>query len=690
MDKVLRLIIVEADLNDAEMMISTIKSAGFAVRAERTENKADLDKALKKHAPDLVLCTLGVRGLGLEDVIACIREAGRHVPVIAISNDAGADIIEHMQIGAEDLVRKDQTEHLKLVVTRAANTQQQWRKLKTFESSLREAEKRCRTLLNSSRDAIAYVHEGMHIFANQSYLELFGYTDNDDVEGTPIMDMVASEDQKTLKEFLRAYAKSDNPNQTLNIKLRDTNEKSFGATMEFSPASIDGEPCTQIVIRDQSDAKELEQQLNYLAQRDLVTGLFNRQYLIEQLDGAIGKAAKGEQNASLMHISIDNFNDVKTSVGVSGADLVIADVGKVLDELCDSKDVLARFEGETFAVLSPVWEEKKLQALLDKMLHSVSEHLCEVEGKSVGCTISIGATLIDENTPNANELLARADKALNETRTDEGNSSNIYKPKQGEMTQKQVDDNWSEIIRTALKDDRLQLLFQPIVSLHGDPGERYEVYLRLIDEQGTTIPPAEFLPSAERSGVAKGLDRWVLINAFKRLVEQRQKKPDTIFFVKLTAGSLLDATMLPWISEKLKEHRLPAESLVIEMKEETVVSYLKQAKEFVKGVKLLRCSFALDDFGTGLDPFKLLKHIPADYLKIDASFMDDMVSNTENQDAIRNLTDTAHSMNKLTVAQFVEDPNALSVLWGMGVNYIQGNFLQGPQENLNYDFSAMG
>lgn len=690
MEKVLRLIIVEDDLNDAEMMISAVKSTGVAVRAERAESLEDFGEKLTKHAPDVILLNLEARALNLEEALGAVREAGKHVPVIAVSNADAGSPIEYMQLGAEDLVRKDQPEHLKLVITRTANCQQQWRRLKSLESSLREAEKRCKTLLNSSRDAIAYVHEGMHIFANESYLELFGYTDIDDVEGTPIMDMVSSEEQQKLKDFLRGYNKGGDPNQTLDITLRDNNDKDFGATMEFSHASIDGEACTQIVIRNQGDAKELEQQLNYLAQRDLVTGLFNRQHFMEQLDAAMGRASQGEAASSLLNLTIDKFDDIKNSVGVSGADLVIADVGKVLDETCDATDVVARFEGEAFAVLTPRRGEKDIQAFMDKLLQAVSEHICEVEGKSITCTVSIGVTLIDENAPDANELLVRADKALKEAQTGEGNKGVIYKPKKGEMTQKQIDEEWSETIRKALKEDRLRLLFQPIVSLHGDPGERYEVYLRLVGEDGNTITPTEFLPSAERTGVAKGLDRWVLINAFKRLAEQRQKKPDTIFFVKLTAGSLLDGTMLPWISEKLKEHRMPAESLVIEMKTETILNYLKQAKEFVKGLTQLKCSFALDEFGSGLDPFKLLKHVPAEYLKIDRSFMDDMITNPENQEAIRNMTDMAHSMNKLTVAQFVEDPNALSVLWGMGVNYIQGNFLQQPQEDLKYDFSAMG
>lgn len=689
MDNVLRLILVEDNLNDAEMMISTIKGAGFAVRADRAVTPDEFETLLKKHTPDLVICSLKVPGLSLEQTIAGIRDAGRSAPVVAVT-DGPADVIDCMQLGAADLVQKGQPEHLKLVVSRTVTCQSQWRQLKQVESALRETERRCKNLLQSSRDAIAYVHEGMHIFANESYLELFGYAGIDDVEGTPIMDMVAPADQNKMKEFLRDYAKGKEQKQELDITLRDINDKEFKANIEFTPASIDGEPCTQILIRDQANAKELEQQLNYLSQHDLFTGLYNRQYFIEQLSTRVGVASQGQGNTALVQIVIDKFDDIKGIVGVSGSDLVIADVGKTLEQNADEGDLVARMDGPNFAILTGHGEKAALTAYMEKLLKAITDSIYEVEGKSITCTISSGAAIIDENTPDPNELIARSEAARGEAAQGDGGKFVIYQPKAGEMTQKQLDEQWSEVIRDALKDNRLRLLYQPIVSLHGDPGERYDVFLRLLDKEGNPVSPDEFLPSAERTNMAKGLDRWVLINALKKLAEHRKTHPDTIFFIKLTAGSLQDPGALPWVAEKLKEARLPAESLVLEMKEETILKYLKQAKEFVNGLKQIKCAFALDDFGAGLDPFKLLKHVNADYLKIDRGFMQNITGNQENQDAVKSLTDTAHSMNKLIVAQFVEDPNALSVLWGMGVNYIQGSFLQDPSEELNYDFSSMG
>jgi diguanylate cyclase (GGDEF)-like protein/PAS domain S-box-containing protein len=576
------------------------------------------------------------------------------------------------------------------VVARTVRCQQHWRQMRSFESAMRETERRCRTLLNSSRDAIAYVHEGMHIYANDSYLELFGYTDIDDVEGTPIMDMAAPDHQATLKEFLRNYDKDSDEAQTLDLRLRDTQDQPFEATMEFSAAAIDGEPCTQILIRNRGDAQQLEQQLSYLSQRDLITGLYNRQYLIEQLQRAIAGAVETGTHQSLLYIGIDQFEKVKTQVGVSGSDLVIADVARLLDDASTEEETIARFEGATYALLTPVWDRAKLEARMDEVIKLVADHICEVEGKSVSPTISIGAVLIDENVPDENELLLHAERARSEAAAGEGGRAVIYKPKEGEMTQKQLDEAWGVKLRDAVRDNRLRLMFQPLVSLHGETGERYEIDLQLLDEQGQVVAKSEFLPSAERTGMAKALDRWVMVNAVKRLSEHRREHPETSFFIKLTAGSLQDADILPWFVEKLTELRVPAESLTFVVNERTALEHLKKMKEFAKGLTSIKCGIALDEFGAGLKPFELLKQVPALYLKLEASFMHELANNTDNQKAVQDLTETAHSMNRLVIAQQVNDPNTLSVLWGMGVNYIQGSFVHEASEQPDYDFSSMG
>ncbi|MCG5500426.1 EAL domain-containing response regulator [Ectothiorhodospira lacustris] len=699
MDNLLRLLIIDDDLNDAEMMVSTLKSAGLAVRPERAEDEEDLLTKLKHHTPDVIICALGHPSLSLDKVIQSSRQMGRHAPVVAVATSSDTDIVECLELGAHDMVRKNHMDHLRLVITRALAFQQQWRSLKVLESSLRETERRCKMLLDNARDAIAYVHEGMHLYANPAYLELFGFADIEEIEGIPIMDMVVREEQQKLKECLRQYddtqnadAHPDSPPQPQELQLKRISGENFSAPMEFSSAIIDGEPCIQILIRSNAGGNtlELEKKLNYLSQRDLITGLYNRQYFLECVQQALGQATQSKANATLIELTVDQFSGIRELVGVAGADLVLSDLGKLLEEACGQSDIVARLEGQAYGILCQHWEMQEILQFTRDLLSRISEHICEVEGRSISFTASIGAAQVDENAPDIDELLSRSHKACEEAATSGGNRTVIYQPKEGEMTQKQLDETWSRRITEAMDSNRLVLLFQPIISLHGEAGERYEVFMRLLNKGGEAISPSQFMPSAERTDLARQLDQWVIGQALSTLAARRKAGYDTVFFIKITGGTLHDPGMVPWIADRLKEHRIPAECAVFQIKVATVVAHLKQARELVKSLKSIHCQFVLDDFGVGLNPFQILQHIPVDYLKVDGSYTRNLAKSIEDQEVLKHLTDTAHSQGKMIIAQQVEEAATLSILWGLGVNFIQGNFLQAPSGALEYDFSSMG
>ena len=689
-NKLLRPLIVDPDLNQAEELISAIKSAGYAVRPFSATSEDSLDEQIKKNSPDLIVIALDEVEFDLPVLFNHIENAGRHIPVVAMLKEPPSDVSPYLADGAEDVVATANRTHFQHVIARTANAQFNWRQLKRAEAAVREAEKRCQTLLASSKDAIAYVTDGMHIFANPPYLDVFGFGDNEDIEGTPLMDLVARDDQGRMKTFLRNYSREDETEQSLRVNLVTVSGEHFEAELAFSPASIDGEACTQIVIQQQGDAKELEKQISYLSQRDLMTGLYNRQYFMDQLKESIALATQGRENRSVIHIVVDRFDQLKESFGISGSDLILADFGKLLDQTLPEGDIACRFEGNRFTVLSHTWEAKALGDLMDNLLNTFSNHLYELDGRSVTTTATMGAGVIDENSPDPNEVLARAERAFKQALTAGGARAQIYRPREGEMSQKQLDDLWSQRLRKAIKEGHLRLLFQPIVSLHGDPGEQYNVYMRMLDERGQPVAAREFMASSERTGVAKMLDRWVIHNALKHLAAHDQDAGPLNLFVKLTAGSLQDPEILPWLAEQLKEIRIPGDRLVFELKTSVAVNYLRQTREFLKGAHQLRSRLVLDDFGAGANPFQLLKQVPADFLKLDSAFMEDLANSPENQETIKTITAQAHAENRLVIAQRVEDPNCMPILWGMGVNYVQGNFLQVPSERMDYDFTAMG
>jgi EAL domain-containing protein (putative c-di-GMP-specific phosphodiesterase class I) len=244
------------------------------------------------------------------------------------------------------------------------------------------------------------------------------------------------------------------------------------------------------------------------------------------------------------------------------------------------------------------------------------------------------------------------------------------------------------LIGDALEQNQFKLLFQPIVSLQGETTEKYEVFLRMLNDEEEYIMPAQFLPIAEQTGQIAQVDRWVIKHAVQTLAEHRSKGAETQFFIKVSAATLQDEELVQHISKCIKEARLPGDALIFEIAEKHASQYLKHAKAFIKTLKELHCKSALEHFGASSNSFQLLKHLPVDYLKIDGSLMDNLASDSSSQDTVKSILDTAHSMEKQCIAELVQDAHSLAVLWQSGINFIQGNFLQEPTETLCYDFSS--
>lgn len=691
-DKVVRLLVVEESLNEAETLNSVLRNAGYAVRPGHARDLEALTESLGRQLPDLILCAVDLGEPTLADVIRVVEERGHRIPVIAVGDDYNEPaVVEALAAGAADYVSRENTDHLTLVVARELANVAERRAHARCEQAWRESEKRCHALLDSSRDAIAYVHEGMHTYANPAYLEMFGFADLEELEGIPILDMVAPEDHERFKDFLRAYSKGEAEADELEVKGIKPDGSTFPARMIFAPASVEGEPCTQIIIRRQTSEAELEQKLKYLSKQDLLTGLYNRQYFLEELEQEVNAVLGGDNPGAVLYVEVDNFKAIKESVGIAGSDLALADIATLVRQASGEEAVAARFGDHVFTVLARGHDAEAAQALAERIRQAVEEHISDVGGQSVATTASVGIALVTERVPSAQEVLGNAELAAEVARTAGGNRVHLHNPITDEQAGRERDTYWQERLRAAVdgESDALRLFFQPIVSLHGDSGEKYEVLLRMVDEEsGELVLPAQFLPSARRAGLMPEIDRWVTRRAIEVIAERKRQGHDTVLFVKLSGETVAEPEFLPWLVEQLKRTRVQGDSLVFEVAESEAVTRLKETRQLAKGLKELHCGFTLDHFGSGLNSFHLLKHLPADYLKIDGSFIHNLASSQENQQVVKSIADMAQSMGRLTIAEYVEDANSLAILWQCGVNYIQGHFLQEPDETLSFDFSA--
>ena len=692
-DKIINLIVIDDSFDSEEKIVSKLRTTGYTARSTRVEDDEDLLEAVATQIPDIVIYFEGMELISLKETVDCLRKDKNteNCRVISINKNEQPNTTSAMQAGAVDATSFANIDHLLLIIVREHQSFVSARALSKLSKALKESERRCTSLLDSSRDAIAYIHEGMHVYSNKSYLEMFGIEESDDLEGMPILDMVASEGRDEFKAFLRNYTKDEMGVKNLGTQLHKPDGEEFSGEMEFSAAQIEGEPCVQIIIRKEDvNSEELERQLKLLTQKDQLTGLFNRQYSIEKLEATIEDCEKGKYTAALLEIHIDNFDDIKSSVGVIESDQYIVEAAKALSSCLRDEDVLSRYTHDSFTVIAVDYNKDTIESYAAEFQKVISQLETNINDSIINTTCCIGIALIDNESPEYNDVLARTEKALASASKKGASQIYTYIPEKGELTKQEVDAKFKEQLTDALKKDKFILHYQPIVSLHGDTDERYEVFVRLeTDDSDQIIMPQDFLPAAERIGMAIAIDRWVLYKTIQEFSARQKDGKKTRFFIKLSASSLKDATLIDWLSYQIKEKNIPEQTLNFEVKETVAVTNLKNTKTLSHKLKALKCGFVLDDFGTGTNPFQLLDHIHADYVRMESSFMEDLAENPQNQEAIKNIAEQAAELGKFTIAQHVPDAGSLSLLWGMGVNFIQGYFLQEPLPTMEYDFTEM-
>lgn len=680
--KTVRLLILEESQNEAERIVSLFRNAGHATRVHRISTKEEFEKALEQ-TWDLFIAAQNCE-LSAEDAQLMLQKASRDMSfILMIGDNSSETITKALALGAQGAVPVGEDERLILVAKRELGNLKTRRALREAEISLREVEKRCQLLLESSRDAISYVHDGMHIYANQTYLEMFGYESADDLEGMPIIDLVASENQTDFKTFLKQYAKTKGEADFEFNSVNAAGEQ-FKANMNFSPAHYDGEPCIQVLIRSINDSAELEEKLKEISSMDAVTNLFNRQHFLELLDQAADNSVKDGQPNALAYIKLDNYENLVADIGISGVDSLLAELAALARQTLNEQAQIARFADDAFSVLYPNSTPEKNQPELEQLIKTTEAKLFEISERTAQTTLSIGMALISEKDSNASKVLRRAVKCADEVK--DGNGLKIHNPAE-ELAAAASRGDMVAMLQHALASNSLQLLYQPLISLQGAGDGQYEVLLRLINPQGEALSPNDFMDAAKESGLAAKIDRWVLLNAIKALAEQHGKGNKLRFFVHLSSASIQDKTLLQWLAMVLKAARLPANSLIVQLRETDAIAFLKQAQELSADLGKLSCQVALVQYGCAVNPANTLKHLKVDFVKVDGSFVAEM-DGYEPTPELKELLGELQQEKSQIIIPMVESASTLAALWQTGAHYVQGYYFQQPAAQMVYDFSS--
>lgn len=503
-------------------------------------------------------------------------------------------------------------------------------------------------------------------YANPAALKMLGYS----------ADQVLGRHVHATFHHTRAngmpYAVSDCPagkSLTKGLTLRVTDEvfwrkdgSSFAVDYTCTPIREGGRIAGAVTVFDDVTSQhQMKEQLRHQADHDSLTGLFNRRRFEAEVSGQIEYAQRYARPGALLLMDLDTFKFVNDSYGHPIGDRLLVDVGASLSATVRSTDVVARIGGDEFAVLLREAEEEEAMAVSKKLIAAIRT------GSKPSIGASIGVAPFDgrgEKTPD--ELLVAADIALYEAKEMGGGTTVLNTGQRSQAL------TWVERIRGALEEDRLVVYAQPIVDLETGATAREELLVRMVDANGDKIPPASFLPAAERFGLIHEIDLLVLSKAIELV------KRGTPVAVNVSVRTLTDPRYLAALEQALAAGAAPAH-FNFEITETAAVANMSDAQEFARRIRELGCSLSLDDFGTGFSSFTYLKHIPAQYLKIDIEFIRELEKNPADQRLVAAIVSIAHGLGQMTVAEGVEDAETLATVRRLGVDYAQGFHLGGPE-----------
>ena len=436
-----------------------------------------------------------------------------------------------------------------------------------------------------------------------------------------------------------------------------------------------------LVFHDVSESRELNRRLSYHASHDILTGLVNRREFENRLERALKSAKAQEASYAVCYLDLDQFKIVNDSCGHSAGDALLGQLGALLKSKIRWRDTLARLGGDEFGVLLESCSLDEAMQTAESLRVAISDYRFMWDERSFRLGVSIGVVPITSDNDDVAGLLSAADSACAAAKEAGRNRIHSFQENDIDLMRRRREMQWAARINTALEENRFELFRQTIQPLQAEEdGAHYEILLRMRDENGGIISPGLFIEAAERYAITPNIDRWVIRTAFRWLVSEADERERlSLCSINLSGQSLGDDKFLPFVTDQFRMSGLDATKICFEITETAAIASYSQANRFINALKELGCKFALDDFGTGLSSFGYLKHFPVDYLKIDGSFVKEILHDPIDREMVRSINEIGHLTGKQTIAEFAENEEIITMLRGMGIDYAQGYGVSEPK-----------
>ncbi|MHB8428816.1 MAG: EAL domain-containing protein [Acidiferrobacterales bacterium] len=681
----IRILIADDSPDDTEECVQALRLAREPVRTGRVTDAAELKAALSGAEWDALLSEQEATQLGAFRVLALLKELNLDIPVIVVTRKiADPALHQVMEAGARDVIIKGRWTRLLPALRRELKAASDRRAATRAAQEMRRLEDRYRVMIEASREAVCYCHDGMYVDANPAYLTLVGYHDLGELKGVPILNLVDDKDRARFKSQLRS---PDGIRDSREYAAITKTGEQLPVEIAVSAVTIETEPCVQVVVTDISKRKALETRLQFLHQCDVLTGLCNRPYFLQELGNAIDLVRADHGSCFLIGLELYRMKEINEVLGHAACDRVLLMLSRQLGELATGQRLIGRVGGGQFAILQCATTLESAEELLQALQRMTTDFRFTEGAERLDFRFGLNLVEINKSVEDRQQLLTRA--FLRETPAE---TARIPESAQHSPATVIAEAATAEIVQLvtpnpglqeAMSKERYQLLFQPLINLRGEPRQYYEACLSLEVGDGLLVPAAQFMPIAEKTGLAGKIDRWVVQHAITALAKCGYQQAHTELFIPLSQSAATDDMLLPAIEQHVRAMHLNPARLHFQISSVALRQQGAAMHHFLRLAKRMGAGLVLDDYMPQMFSTKALADIPADFIKINCA-----IPECADESVLRHAADDARTCGKQSVASRVENMSVFTLLWNCGLDYVQGECLSPPGHNMDFNFDS--
>jgi diguanylate cyclase (GGDEF)-like protein len=663
--------------DDVALIDSSLRDGGHAAHCHWINNPKHLGETLSAENVELLIINCDNYADTIRQVIKQKDRFNPEVPVIALQDEADELRIQKaMNNGACDLVSIGNKDRLQAVVSRELRALRVERALNSTIHSATEYKRQLKDYMQTSADAIALVVEGIITDVNDAWLKLFRAASYDEVHGLPLMDNFDTESHAAIKGALvAAIAGKWAANEKLIAKSPVTSDELSEVHLEFTKYAFDNGPCVKVrVSAPDQNSNEPTKLVHDALKRDPTTLFFHRAQFLERIQKRLRRKPSSGTHV-LAYVKVDNFGEVLKKVGILNSDEILGQFAEAVRKRLHPRDVAGRFEGTSLMVLLERGSARDAEVWGTQLCEHVRKQTFEVEDRSTQLTCTVGVCVANEVYATLEEFVAAAVDAYEVGKAAGGNMAMLNESADEDSKQKEFDAIWVKHLKSALMDNRFRLAQLPIAGLRSDGVEMYDLLVRMLDEQGNSVLPSEFLPAAERSNMMKNIDRWMI----KAAVDFCHDSEADRVFVRLSRQSILDKSTIPWMDQEFDKSKFDCTRLVMQVPERDAAKHIKQTRAIVNKLRKIGVGFALEHYGTDREKFQILDILKPDYIKVDGELMHSLMTDKETQQCVEKIVRAASERKIKSIAERVENANAMAVLFQLGLDFMQGHYVNEPE-----------